>query len=192
MYTYLSAYTCHSAGSLYQMDEPVFIGQWANGLRIEHIAHRRACTRSEYSGRVIGSTVVLLSAVVGTSVFATIESSPSLGFRIGAGLLSIAAAVIAALQTFLKFDARAAGHRETSAKYGALRRELDQLRATDSPIGKAQLAAIRSRWDEIDATAPPVPNRVHEAARSYVLGQKAGDPRVSQLDSRPSFTSDTP
>jgi len=46
--------------------------------------------------------------------------------RIVAGLLSVLAAILASLQTFLKFSERAQMHREAGARFGALVKELEQ------------------------------------------------------------------
>jgi hypothetical protein len=150
------------------MTERPYLDEWANGLRIEHVAHRRACARSERLGRWLGVAVVILATVVGTSVFSTIKSSPGTAVRVLAGLLSIAAAVLAAVQTFLGFEARAAQHREAATRYGTLRRELEQLRAAAS-LDEEAIATIRTRWDEIDGSSPAVSSRLHERARRIVL-----------------------
>jgi hypothetical protein len=150
------------------LTEHTFLDEWANGLRIEHTAHRRACARAERLGRVLGIAVVVLTTAVGTAVFGSIEGAPGTGAKVTAGLITMTAAVLAALQTFLGLDARAAVHRETGTRYGSLRRELDELRGGAGVTDEA-LRTIRQRWDDVDATAPPVPPRVYEASRRSVL-----------------------
>lgn len=134
------------------------------------MAHRRACARDERLGRILGICVVVLATVVGTSVFATIESTPSTAAQVLTGLLSLGAGVLAALQTFLGLDSRASRHRDASVQYGAIRRELEQLRAAGMPADAA-IADLRRRWDEIDAAAPGVPARIHQAAREDVVAR---------------------
>jgi hypothetical protein len=118
----------------------------------------------------LGIATVVLAAVLATSIFSSIESSPGTKAKILAGMLGVTAAVLAALQTFLGFDSRAAQHRETAAQYGALRRELEQARA-GSTLSQEQLTRIRERWDETDRTAVPASSRLHVRVRDEVLAQ---------------------
>lgn len=156
------------------------LAQWHNGLRIAHIAQSRSAATCELRGRLLGVTVVVLSTIVGTAIFSTLESSPSTAVKIVAGLASVGAGVLAALQTFLGFEQRAAKHRETAAAYGALRRELET--ATAFPGEGAQLATLvadlRGRWDALDATAPAASPRIYRSAVEAVSRPApAGDGR---------------
>src|SRR5688572_21035863 len=90
-----------------RMPVDLLVDQWLNGLRISHIAHSQSAASCELRGRILGVCVVVLSTVVGTAIFSTLESSPSTATKVVAGLLSVAAGVVAALQTFLGFDQRA-------------------------------------------------------------------------------------
>lgn len=83
--------------------------------------HYVGAERAEARGRTLGIASVALGAVVGTSIFATIQSSPSVDWRIIAGILVTGAAVLGALQTFLDYAKRAAEHRTAGAAYGRLR-----------------------------------------------------------------------
>jgi hypothetical protein len=153
--------------------------QWRNALRIEHIGHSRMAARCETRGRLLGVVVVVLSAIVATSVFSTLESSPSTALKIVAGMLSVAAGVAAALQTFLGFGDLAGKHRDVAAQYGSLRRQLDAVMATSQDLTHPELDRIRARWDELAAMAPLVPQKLHDEALRTVLGQRGqGAPRV--------------
>jgi hypothetical protein len=149
-------------------DRDALVERWLNGLRISHIAHSRAAARCARRGQVLGTAVVVLTSVVGTAIFATLESSPSDAVRIAAGMLSVVAAVFAGLSTFLQYPDRAAAHRAAAGRYGALRRELESARlAADGGWDAAQ--ALAARWNELDETAPDVPQALHDAARAAVV-----------------------
>lgn len=145
---------------------------WQRGLRINHMAQYQAAARCAQLGRGLGLAVVALTTVVGTTLFATLSHSPSNAIKIGAGMLSIAAALCSALQTFLAYPQRQADHHAAGGRYGSLRREIETLLA--APPGEPQLAVslsdIRTRWDEIDRSAPAVPPKIFDAARESVLG----------------------
>jgi 4-amino-4-deoxy-L-arabinose transferase-like glycosyltransferase len=146
------------------------LAQWHNGLRIAHIAQSRSAATCELRGRMLGIAVVVLSTVVGTAIFSTLESSPSTAVKIVAGFASVGAGVLAALQTFLGFEQRAAKHREVAAAYGALRRELESASAfpSDGPQLAQLLADVRGRWDVLDASAPAPSPRIYRGAVASV------------------------
>jgi hypothetical protein len=59
--------------------------------------HYVAAERADARGRMLGIASALLGAVVGTSIFATVQSSPSVDWRITAGILVTGAALLGAL-----------------------------------------------------------------------------------------------
>lgn len=85
--------------------------------------------------------------VVATSIFATLNSPPSLGWKVAAGLVSLLAAVVSALQTFFKFAERAEKQEAAGASYGALRRQIEivELRYTDTQDADLEAALKRFR-----------------------------------------------
>ena len=162
------------AAHIARTDPAKLLAQWHNGLRIAHIAQSRSASKCELRGRLLGVAVVVLSTIVGTAIFSTLESSPSTAVKIVVGLASVGAGVLAALQTFLGFEQRAAKHREAAAAYGTLRRELET--GTTFPEESAKLSEllddVRTRWDALDATAPAVSPRIYEAATRTVVGAR--------------------
>src|ERR1051326_67576 len=79
---------------------------------------------AEYLARwnvFLGIPVVTLSAIVGTATFATLAHDVNVGIRIAAGSLSVIAAVLASVQTFLRFGARAEQHRIADQHSAAIR-----------------------------------------------------------------------
>jgi hypothetical protein len=157
--------------------ESSVLEQWRNGVRIEHIAHSRAAARFEALGRALGLAVVALTAIVGTSVISTLEASPSTAVKIVAGVLAFAASALAAMQTFLGYAERAASHREVAAKYGTLRRRMDAIEASHPVDLREAMEDLQTRWDDIEASQPSTPQRLHDVARAEVLGRRAIDRR---------------
>jgi len=89
--------------------------------------HYDAAKRADARSRILGISSAALGAIVGTSIFATVQSSPSVDWRITAGILITAAALLGALQTFLDYAGRATEYRTAAAAYGRLRREFDMF-----------------------------------------------------------------
>jgi hypothetical protein len=98
-------------------------------LRAHRMARAQflASKRAHSMHNVLGIPVVVLTTVVGTTIFSSLGASPDSRLVIVAGLISLLAAVLAALQTFLAFAERAEKHRTAAAAYSTLKRELDLL-----------------------------------------------------------------
>ncbi len=159
--------------------KPDLFNQWHRGIRLWHIAHAKAAANFRRRGRLLGVPVVILTTIVGTSIFATIsEQAISDTWKIIAGLMSGLAAVLAALQTFLNYGVLAEKHNIASIAFGALRRDLERALDT-SPHGgetRAQvMQAIGDRWAEIEREAPIVPTRIHRQAAKQVGAPQVQD-----------------
>lgn len=110
----------------------------------------------------------MLGVVVSTSIFAALDSSPNSTEKIIAGMLSLLAATLAAVQTFFNFSAKAKAHRAAGAQYGDIRRRCEFLLfqyhlMRDGP-SKArfainQYAQLPDRLADLAANSPDVADR---------------------------------
>jgi hypothetical protein len=145
------------------------LGAWYRRARESQFAHYHAANYYAAASRWLGIPSVLLSAVVGTALFATLEQDnipPVL--QVGAGLIALTAAALSALQTFLGYGERAAKHRAAAAAYGAVRREIEQqqvLRPASRADAGSMIETIRHHLDDIGASAPDISSRLWERAR---------------------------
>ena len=85
-------------------------------------AHYIAANYYARLNQVFGVPVIIITAVVGTTIFATLNDSPDPKWKILAGLVSLAGAVLAALQTSLGFSETAQKHKEAGESYRAMQR----------------------------------------------------------------------
>ena len=123
----------------------------------------------------LGIPAVLLSTIVGTSMFASlaklpIEPSIQLWVQIATGLLSVAAAALAGLQTFLKYSEQAERHRVAGAKFANLKHRIELLLAFPSAMPeplRTQLAAIEDEWNRIRQDSPNLPDRLWRKIEGY-------------------------
>ena len=129
--------------------------QRAHYLSAEHFGARRYW---------LGVPAVILSTLVGTSVFATVQKQPDVRFQIAVGLASVLAAVLTSLQTLLGYSERAEKHRITGARYGAIGRELESLRAFSSSVTEQAMAAVRKRLDDLALESPNNPESIFAKA----------------------------
>lgn len=103
---------------------------------------------------------MILTTFVGTSVFATLGRNVDLWLRIGVGMISVLAAVLASLQTFLRFGERAEKHRSAAELWASIRREIDEMLALHPTYlasrgdPKQYLDDLRRRMDEIAQQSP--------------------------------------
>jgi hypothetical protein len=110
----------------------------------------------------LGIPVVVLSAVVGTGTFATLSDNVDMSVRIVAGSISVIAAVLASVQTFLRFGARAEQHRVAAERWSAIRREIEKVLAlSPEQVGdpKQMLDDVKARMDEAADKSPAMPER---------------------------------
>ena len=73
--------------------------------------HAEAARRLERQYRLVGVFSVALSAIVGASLFASLEGSYEPWSRIVAGIISITASVLSGLLTFNRYEERTEKHR---------------------------------------------------------------------------------
>jgi hypothetical protein len=138
--------------------------EWCNRVVTVAHGHYRAALRYSKCHFWLGVPTVFLAAIVGTSVFATLQSKPDLAWQIVIGLMSIAAAVLSALQSFLNLNEKAEKHRTAGARYNAIGRELEQLLAQDETW--SLLTDIRGRIDKLAEESPHIPEAVHDSLKN--------------------------
>jgi hypothetical protein len=103
-------------------------------------------------------------------------------FRILIGLISVAAAILASLQTFLRFAERAEKHRSVGAQAGALRREIEQLLAAGESehLEADRLDNLRKEIDKLSADAPSVSELVWTRASQMMSDNSDASNEVNE------------
>jgi hypothetical protein len=125
---------------------------WHKRAQASQHAHYRTTRHLSKVNYRLGLPAGLLSAIVGTSIFVSLEKAPSITVRIIFGMISITAAALSAAQTYLRFAERAEKHRSAGAAYGALRREIEQFQAIGPTTGEQEATfvdSLRKRFDEL-------------------------------------------
>ena len=88
-------------------------------------AHYLAAERAVRWHNRLGIPAVVAGTIVSTSIFATLERDPALGWKLATGIVALLAVVLAALQTFLNFSDRAQKHVAAASGYSQERRRLE-------------------------------------------------------------------
>ncbi len=143
--------------------------KYAKGAGLIQEGQRMAAERNERLARWLGWVSTALSAIVGTSIFASwAKGDCSYVF----GFLAIVAATLSAMQRTSKLDARANDHRVAGAEYGGFRRRADMLRLrleggdVTRANGLAELEQIGKELSGLAKKTRTLPRSIYELAET--------------------------
>src|SRR4051812_47020931 len=85
--------------------------KWLAHAATMQAAHFDMVHKLQRYNQLLGVPVVVISAAVGSSVFAALQKEVGLEAKVALAVLSLSASVLAALQTFLRFAERLERHR---------------------------------------------------------------------------------
>jgi hypothetical protein len=110
-------------------------------------SHYAMALHFERRNKILGVPVVVTTAAVSTAIFATLETKAAFGWQLATGLVSLAAAVLAALQTFLNYAELAQQHKASARDYSKVRRQLElfELRHRSGETGRDEGAGPARR-----------------------------------------------
>ena len=144
---------------------------WIRRTRESQFAHYVQATTFRRSAPILGIPIIIITAFVGTTIFSSIaDDTSSTTVKLAIGLLSVLATVLSSLQTFMKLPERAELHKSFGARYGAIRRKLEQIYAARSaqPITQQVLDYICKELDELAEEAPDVPSKALKIAQERI------------------------
>ena len=126
---------------------------WHLRVTAAQFGHQARSETTRKNSIWLGLPVVIMTTLVGTSAFATFNEPSSSGAKITVGVISIAAAVLASIQTFLGYSQVAERHRIAATRYANSRRtiELALTRHDASAVD-----AIRSEMDKVGGASPQI------------------------------------
>jgi len=144
---------------------------WIRRARESQFAHYIQATKFRRSGYWLGVPVIVITTAVGTAYFYSLSAhNESSSGNILIGLVSILAAVLSSLQTFLKFPEKSECHRKFGALYGSIRRRLEQVYAErgDVDISHDILENLNSELSRLAEEAPDVPSKALKIAQENI------------------------
>jgi hypothetical protein len=161
-------------------EERQLLDKWQARAELRERVHYLAAGRFELRRLILGGFAGGLSAVVGTSVFTTLTKNQSTLITLGTGLISIAVAVLAAMQTILRFPEQATNHHSASADFGKIRRFIEQVQAysdVGTPVREEVMTQIREQYDTAAQKAPVPPKRLWHKAEKELRKEKEAPER---------------
>lgn len=134
--------------------------EWLERAKKSQQAHRAASKEFNRRHIVIGVLSVILSTFVGTAVFATLSQQVNLYMQIFVGFLSVLAAVLSALNTFLRYEEISNRHAVAASKYSSIYRQLEYCIASNfENATDEEIQSIRNRFDDLASDSPNVPEK---------------------------------
>jgi hypothetical protein len=131
---------------------------WYKRAEACHKCHFLASHRYSKYNYMIGIPTIVVTTVVGTSVFASLSTeSRAVVATLAIGFVSIMAAILSSLQTFLGFPERADRHRDAGVKYGTIGRKMELLINENAMPNGAEAAALKKELDDLAAASPKIP-----------------------------------
>ena len=123
---------------------------WETRAWAAQIAHYRVASRLRKYNLMLGLPVVIFTTIVGTSLFATLsQDAIDMWLRVTLGCVSVVAAILAGIQTFLNFAKRADQHAVAADWYASIRRKIEQ-QANTARKGRADSRKFLDRDSEGD------------------------------------------
>jgi hypothetical protein len=165
---------------------------WHRRVAAAEHGHRLMADRLRRRYFLLGIPVVIFTTLVGTGAFAsmqnasansiTTENADSDTVLLIVGGISVLAAVLSSLQTFLRYATRAEGHRIAALRYETLRREMAETLALE-PDARGQadrmLDNARSRMDRYAKESPTIGERMWGVlSKEFHLSTVPPDPVV--------------
>ncbi|HEY1136656.1 MAG TPA: SLATT domain-containing protein [Xanthomonadaceae bacterium] len=139
------------------------ISHWRFRAHRMQLAHYKTARAFDARHFWLGLPAIALSTIVGTTVFASLSNNTETYIQIAVGLSSVIAALLTALQTFLKYSELSEKHRVAGAKFANLKHRIELLASFAEPPPdelKQQLVVIEERWEKIREESPNLPTRM--------------------------------
>jgi hypothetical protein len=142
---------------------------------ISQHAHYELATKFARFNVWFGVPVVALTTLIGTSVFATLQQNVRTSLRVIVGAVSVVAAVLASLQTFLRFQERSERHRAAAELWSQIRRETERMLAlhpdylAERSDPKSYLDSLGEKLDRVAGQSPEIGESSIDAARTSLL-----------------------
>ena len=135
--------------------------------------------------------VVVITAVVGTTIFGTLNKSPDTSWHIIAGLVALLGTVLSALQTSLGFAQDTEKHKAAGEAYRSVSRSFDMFLlkyAEAAPDQRqdafAELDQLVHGLNDLPKQFPALPDRFYDQAKKeYKKEHNIGKPNVGAQQS---------
>ena len=152
---------------------------WRERVYAAQSAYYEVAEQLSHRNYQLGIPVAIVSSMVGTAVFADWGKVNTYRWLVGS--LSILAAILASLQTFLKFGENATLHGAAADWFAAIRRDIEEILALPPDLRghpKECLDSIRQEMNKAGQKAPELSERLwRKTARRFGVEEPPGATR---------------
>lgn len=135
--------------------------RWLKRSRESQLSHQLMAERLSSVHRWLGMLTIAITAGAGaTTLLATLGDVS----KVVIGLLTLLAAILSSLQTFLKLEDRTNLHRISGAGYGQVRRKLELAMTLENPEKEIRLKETEAELNKLATESPSVSKRIFDAA----------------------------
>lgn len=135
------------------------IKDWQRRVTISQEGHDGRARSLDKYHYALGLPTAIFAAITSATVFLNLEKEVSLQSKVIVGCISLAAAILAAVQTFYSHAKRSETHRLISVQLGAVRREIDILIALppkDEAVFEQKVRELNAAITKISQDAPVI------------------------------------
>jgi len=139
------------------------LNKWYIRIRAAQTGHYRQSLQYRRQHLCLGIPVVVLSAVVGTAVFSTLnEAETPIFIKIILGSTSMLTAALASLQTFLNYDSLSEKHLGAATKLSAIKKEIEEktIVLTEDQELTDFIEQVRLKWTSVTDEYPQISDRI--------------------------------
>ena len=136
--------------------------EWRNRAYAAQSAYYLMAERFTMWNYLLGIPVVTLSGLVGTAIFSNLDANVPAG-RWVIGSVSVLAAILSSLQTFLRLSESATHFGVAADWYSAIRRDAEELLALPRDLrgdARSCLDSIRQEMNKVGQKAPALSERL--------------------------------
>jgi hypothetical protein len=157
---------------------------WHRRARESQLTNYAAADRCDTLHLWLGIPAIIFSGLAAAGAFKHITKEWGDTGTTVMAFLTVGSALLASLQTFLKFSERAEKHRAAGARYGAVRRTLEKIEAllpVDRGEPKTFLDAIEKRLDDLASQSPLVSKHLYDRTMANAGPYSALQPEKQPL-----------
>jgi hypothetical protein len=147
---------------------------WKKRAFVAQKAHYGTAVKLDKRNHVIGILGVTFNTIVGSVVFATLITEANIAWiKIGAGVISLIAAVLVGIQTFRRDGEKAEKHRVCAAKFSVMQRELEFIEARDADGEELDrlLSKFNDQYNNLISEAPVADGNIYEHLYNNYLSE---------------------
>jgi hypothetical protein len=143
--------------------------------RIIGRAHYLAADRCTRFNRLLQIPVIVITAVIGTTIFSTLNDNPDPRWKMAAGFITLAGTILSSLQASLGFAQTGQRHKAAGEAYRAMCRKFEMLHLRYLNAGSAERSKAMDEMDKVVAELadlagdyPAMPDSCYDAAKKEV------------------------